>query len=224
MSEEANNEESSNSMIEIDAAELETMKATLAKQQSELASLIDHSNIVLNEKKKEQEKRRLAEENEEKSARKKGDFEQLLSSSEAKNKELEDKYNNMVSSQASQRIQSEALKLAASDGMAEGDNVELLADFIGRRLKYMDGELKVIDKDGQLTVSTLDSLKAEFMADKKFAALITRTKAAGGSAAGNNRGSASIVNLSRSQFDNMSPEDKMAAMKQAKNGEIKLTD
>ena len=199
MTEEAKKEEAvtESNKIQIEKSEYESMKQGMENLKNEVSSLLEHRNKVLSEKKQK------AKEVEEMS-KKSGDFEQLYKSSDDKRKELEEKLNNLYNDRAQERIKSEAFKLASSQGLAEGDNVELLSTFIERRLKYTDEGIKVVDANGNLTVSTLDDLKKEFISNPKYASLITSTKATGGGATGS-RSSASKITLKRSEFNQLNP-------------------
>lgn len=75
-------------------------------------------------------------------------------------------------------LKNKAVEIAGT--IAEGHNAGLLAEFIGRRLRMDGDEIKVTDKAGQLTISTVEDLVTEFKADEKFASLISATKASGG--------------------------------------------
>lgn len=219
MSDENNNEETSNK-VEIDAKEYKTLQDSVSSMKNEMAALLEHKNTILDEKKKEQEKRRTIEDE---AAKKNGNFEQLLASSESSRKELEERFNTVMVAQSKDKIQSAALKLAASDGMAEGANVELLSEFISRRLTLTEDGLKVMDKDGQLTVSTLDDLKKEFANDVKYASLITRTKANGGGATGS-KNDTSSNKIERTDFAKMNPAQKMEVQRRVNKGEVKIID
>lgn len=85
----------------------------------------------------------------------------------------------------------EARKLASE--MATDEGVELLERFILDRLDVdLDGDMpvvKVLDGTGKPSVSTIDDLKKEFLADKRFSGILTGSKASGGGAGGGKPGS-----------------------------------
>ena len=179
--------------IEISKEEYETLVAKskeLSKVKEDVTNLMAFKDQLLKEKRESEEKRKAVKEE---AARKAGDFEQLLKSSEEQRKELENKLGRMHESTAKERITAEAMRIASSEGMAEGSNVELLSEFIGRRLKYTDEGIKILDKNGQLTVSTVDDLKHEISSDTKYASLLTKTKASGGGATGSSKSAAKTV-------------------------------
>ena len=102
-------------------------------------------------------------------AQKAGDYEQLHKSSEVARQSLESQLSALKDGISSEKKSSASLRLAGE--LAEGHNAELLSEFIGRRLKYTDDGLKVIDGSGDLTIASIDDLKNEFNmpADKQHA-------------------------------------------------------
>lgn len=147
---------------------------------------------LLDEKKAEADKRKAAEESArtaaEESARKKNDFETLAKSLEQKNLELQSKLEEIQKRDANLAIDSAALKMASE--LSEGSNVKLMTRFLKDRLRFEDGEVKVTDEKGGLTVSTLEDLAAEFKKNEDFSSLIVATKASGGGATGGSGGAA----------------------------------
>jgi len=149
---------------------------------------------LLDEKKAESEKVRTAEEEarkaKEEKARKEGDFQSLAESYEQKIQTLEGKVQNLeqektdILKQGEQReVERQATLMAAE--LSRGHNQELLASFIGQRLRVEDGEIKVTDEKGNLTISTVDQLKEEFRTNPKFGALVIASEANGGGATNN---------------------------------------
>jgi len=84
----------------------------------------------------------------------------------------------------------EARKLAAELATEEG--VDLLERFILDRLDVdLDGDMpaiKVLGADGKPSASTVDELKTEFLADKRFSGILTGSRASGGGAGGSKPG------------------------------------
>lgn len=145
---------------------------------------------VLGEKKAEKKRREELEE-EQRIAREKGqlqngEFEQLYTSAQQKLQETEQRLAAMEQGNQRRDIQSAAQRIATA--LADGDNADILAEFIERRLKVSDGQLKVTDPQGNLTVSTLADLENEFKLAPRYAALVRGTKASGGGAAGSGGG------------------------------------
>lgn len=144
-------------------------------------------------------------------AKKDGDFEQLYKSSSEQAAQFKEQLESLTSSVSNEKRNAEAMKLAMQ--LADGYNAELLAEKIALRLKNTDEGIKVLDSNGQLTVSTVDDLKAEFSANERFASLLKGNQASGGSAAGGKSGGAAGNVMQRAEFDKMVPFKKMEFMK-----------
>ena len=170
----------------------------MADLQNQLSAVLSHNEKVLGEKKAEQAKRAAVEEDK---ARKAGDFEQLLASSELKNKELQEQYNTLTGSMSQERVQTQSLKIAGE--LADGMNAELLSTFISKRLKETDTGIKVLDKDGQLTVSTVDDLKNEFLGGDRYKSLLRGIQSSGGGATGSGGSSGTAKEMKRSDWESL---------------------
>lgn len=179
---------------------------------------------LLTETKKAKEARReaesIAQREADERARKAGDFEQLHKSSEAERQRLLDELDGMRSSVANEKRDNAAMKLATE--LADGHNAELLKEFIARRLKYTDDGLKVTDKTGQLTVSSMADLKKEFESDEMFASLRKGNQSSGGGALGSGKGGGAegVKFLTRGEFATLPASAQMAHIK----GGGKITD
>tara|TARA_R110000851_G_scaffold72732_1_gene160996 strand:- start:893 stop:1516 length:624 start_codon:yes stop_codon:yes gene_type:complete len=141
-------------------------------------------------------------------AQKAGDYEQLHKSSEVARQSLESQLSALKDGISSEKKSSASLRLAGE--LAEGHNAELLSEFIGRRLKYTDDGLKVIDGSGDLTIASIDDLKNEFQNDARYASLLRGNRSSGGSASGSKEGGSAAKEMNRTDFDNM-PADKQHA-------------
>jgi hypothetical protein len=160
----------------------------------------------------EEAARKAAEEQ----ARKDGDFEQLHASSEAARKQLQEQLESLSKGIAEEKRDAAALKLAGE--LAEGANIELLATFISGRLKYKDGGIKVTDNAGQLTVSSLADLKAEFQSDARYASLLKGNQSSGGGASGGSSGGGAAKQMSRADFDGLAHNERAEFLK--KGGKV----
>ena len=179
---------------------------------AEVERLRKHTETLLGEKKAESDKRREAEaeakRKDDEKALKDKDYEQLYKSSTEKNSEWETKYNELNGKIANEKKATAAMKIAAD--IADGSNAELLSTFISERLKYTDDGLKVTDSSGELTVSSLDDLKAEFKSNAKFASLIRGSQASGGGATGGKDSGSAAKEVDRATFDKMSQSERKA--------------
>jgi hypothetical protein len=177
---------------------------------AEVTGLKNHRDKLLTEKKEQQklandaasESKRIKEE----AALKSGDIESLRKSW----KEKEEAYLNEISTftvKESNNAKSKAATNIAM-GLAEGANVKLLSKFIIERLKFESGEVRVTDKNGNLTVSSLDDLSKEFANNADFKALLVGSKASGSGAAKGTIGGAGKIEMPRAEFDSMNPAAK----------------
>ncbi|UNU74115.1 hypothetical protein LU293_04255 [Moraxella nasovis] len=148
----------------------------------EVEKLRKHSETLLAEKKAEQEKRkaeqaekdRLAEE----TARKKGDFETLESQYKQRISELENTINEQNKQRDLDLVKSHAEKLASS--LSDNPNNQaILQMVIEKRLSAKDGQVKVLDDGGAITISTLDDLANELKGSGKYDSLIVGVRASG---------------------------------------------
>lgn len=179
--------------------------------QSQIDAMQSKNNELLGEVKQHKAKSRQAAEDArvaaEEKARKDGDFEQLFKSSEEQRTALTTELEQLRSGIATDKQQAAAMKLATQ--LADGDNADLLAQFIAPRLKYTEEGVKVLDSNGQLTVSTVDDLKSEFQNSARYAALLRGNQASGGGASGGKSGGAAEKTISRSEFDGLTPIKQM---------------
>nr|WP_237544153.1 hypothetical protein [Pseudomonas syringae]MBL3836821.1 hypothetical protein [Pseudomonas syringae pv. theae] len=125
---------------------------------------------------------------EQEAAKARGDFEQLFTSSEQALAAERAKLAELTSTIERRDLSSAASKVAT--GIADGENAEILAEFIQRRLKVVEGQVKVTDAQGNLTIATLDDLAKEFELTPRYAALVRGTQANGGGATGGKGGGA----------------------------------
>lgn len=145
-------------------------------------------------------------------AQKDGDFEQLYKSSQEQANAFKSELESLNSNIASERQGSAAMKIASS--LADGPNAEILATFIKGRLRYTDDGMKVLDANGQLTVSSNEELAAEFQNNARYASLLRGNQSSGGSATGGSKSSgAASKTLTRSEFDSQTPMKKMEFIK-----------
>lgn len=154
-----------------------------------------------------------AKEAEYEKAKRDGDYEQLLKSSESHRSQLEQELGSLKTQISNEKLHAQAYSIASE--LADGHNVKLLSKFIQERLSYVDGEIKVLDKSGHLTVSSLDALKAEFKGSDDYKSLLRGSKASGGNSTGNTSSSAKsgAKVITRAEFDKMNSGSQMAHIK-----------
>ena len=203
------------SEVEMQVETQEDNTVDLKALMAENAAMKSKMDELLTEAKKAKTAKREIEEQSqverERIAREKGDFEQLHKSSEeryqATVKELEAIRQNV----ANEKRNNAAMKVATE--LADGPNAELLSEFIARRLKYHDDGVKVTDSSGDLTVSTLDDLKAEFKNDARYSALLKGNQSSGGGAAGGSNSGGAAKVKSRAEFEALDPARRMEFVK-----------
>lgn len=164
---------------------------------SEIEGLKKNRDDLLAEKKAAQEAKLLAEglaeEGRIAALTAKKDYESLYKSSQETIAGYKERDVANAAKLTAQAVSTKALEMAKT--ISDGDNADLLATFIEQRLRSDNGEIKVTDANGGLTISTQEDLLAEFKANQKFASLVTVTKAAGSSASSASKHNGSAINV-----------------------------
>ena len=140
------------------------------------------------------EKERYAQEN--------GQYQELYESQKQEADTLRQKIEEMNHLATRQKVQSEATKIA-STLTKDVSKAKLLEEKLSQRLTLLDGEIRVTDDSGQLTVSSLDDLVTTVKSD--FPLLIDGIQATGGGAT-RSQGRADVGNrqISRTEFEGLS--------------------
>jgi hypothetical protein len=194
------NEELQQKLTEQFNAQLEEQ---LASQTSGLKAKVDE---LLSEKKRVQQEREEARlqaklEAEEK-AKAENDYKQLFESQKGEADILRKKIEEMNANITKQKISTEAAKIAANL-TKDTQRASLLQKEISQRLTLVDGELRITDESGQLTVSSLDDLTNSIRTNYPF--LVDGTQANGGGAArSEGRAEDRAKEVSRAEFEGMS--------------------
>lgn len=179
--------------------DVEQLQAQINDLSSQLGKVKSKNEELLTEKKTAQQKAREAEEAKkfetEEKLKASSNYKELHKSSEQERQKLLDELTGLKTNIATEKKTNAAMKLAAE--LAEGDNVDLLAEFVTKRLKFTDGNVSVVNQAGELTVSTLADLKNEFQNDPKFAALLKGNQSSGGSASGGGNSSGAAQQQSK---------------------------
>ncbi|MDU8420231.1 hypothetical protein RYA60_18400 [Pseudomonas syringae] len=158
----------------------------------DLEGLKRQNQTLLDEAKAAKQRARDAEQaqqlREQEAAKARGDFEQLFTSSEQALAAERAKLAELTSTIERRDLSSAASKVATV--IADGENAEILAEFVQRRLKVVEGQVKVTDAQGNLTIATLEDLAKEFEQTPRYASLVRGTQANGGGATGGKGGGA----------------------------------
>jgi len=128
-----------------------------------------------------------------------GDTKQLLKSSEDARALMQTELDGVKKGIATSDLKTASFEISSM--IAEGKNIPLLSKFVLERLQHSEGKVKVLNKEGELTVSSFGDLANEFKNDKDFASLIKGNQSNGGGALGgdNNDGGAADVKLTSTQ-------------------------
>jgi hypothetical protein len=139
------------------------------------------------------------------------DFEQLYKSAEERYNNTVQELEGMKTKAATKEVRSTAVDLATR--LADGHNVQLLSEFVAKRLTFHEDSVKITDGNGNLTVATLDDLADEFQKDTRFTALLKGNQASGGGASGGSNGGGAAKVMSRSDFEDLNAADRMKFIK-----------
>ena len=204
---------------EVDVTALQDQLTTLQESNLALTDQFDaiksKNDELLTETKTAKEAKRKAEADaiteKDRMAKESGDFESLYKSSSEKLQMTESTLSQLQGRIEKEQKGNAAMKIAAD--LAEGSNIDLLSTFIDTRLSFQEGALKVTDGSGNLTISSLDDLKAEFKNDPKFASLLKGNQSSGGGATGGNNSGSAAKTKSRAEFTALNPADQMKHVK-----------
>jgi len=171
---------------------------------------------LLTEKKTVQQKameaEELARQETAEKLRKANDYEQLYNSSESERQKAADELATLKANLQQQQVEGQASKVAASL-TKDTARANLLSQQISSRLSLVDGEVRVLDANGNLTVSSVEELTQSIKAEYPF--LVDGSQAAGGGATGGSSGAGDTKTVSRADFDSM---DAVKRMKFVKSG------
>jgi hypothetical protein len=157
----------------------------------------NHDQLLSEKKAAKEEAARIAEEK----ARQSGDLEAIQKAFKQREEELTEKYSSLQKTVQQKELNSAAQNIAQD--VADGANAKLLARLIKDRLRYDEGEIKVLDDNGNLTLSSIDDLKQEIKTSDDYKSLVRGSKATGSGATGGNNGGASGDTITRDDFEQM---------------------
>lgn len=181
----------------------EALQAKLSEETTGLKNKVDE---LLAEKKKVQAEREQARElarmEAEEKAKAENNYKELFESRTEENNQLRQTIDKMNADIQKQKISEQAVKLAAQLTKDTG-RAQLLQKEFSQRLALVDGELRVTDPSGQLTVSSLEDLVNSVKTDYPF--LVDGIQASGGGATKAQGGAeARSKEMSRSDFEALS--------------------
>ena len=190
----------------------QTIQQRLEEETTGLKSKVDE---LLAEKKKVQSEREAAREQAKREAEEKAiaenNYKELFESQKDESNTLRQTIEKMNADMQRQKINEQAVKLAAQLTKDTG-RAQLLQKEFSQRLSLVDGELRVTDPNGQLTVSSLDELVNSIKTDYPF--LVDGIQASGGGATKAQGGAeARSKEMSRSDFEALSVQQKSDFMR-----------
>jgi len=160
----------------------------------DVSGLKAQNEKLLNEKKTAEIARKNAEKAAtaaaEEKARAENDSKSLAEIWEKKNEELAAELAGIRAADAKKAVTMQADDIANDLAKGNPHNAKLLSRFLSDRLRYDDGAVKVTDEKGNLTVSSVADLAAEFRKNEMYSSLIVVTQANGGGANGGGSGGA----------------------------------
>tara|TARA_R110000764_G_scaffold35177_5_gene78543 strand:+ start:301 stop:978 length:678 start_codon:yes stop_codon:yes gene_type:complete len=133
------------------------------------------------------------------------DYEQLYNSSESERQKASEELATLKANLQQQQVASQA-STVASKLTKDTARAKLLSAQIVSRLSLVDGEVRVLDANGNLTVSSVEELTASIKAEYPF--LVDGSQAAGGGATGGNSGAGDAKTVSRADFDNLGQSER----------------
>lgn len=183
--------------------DLEAILKENAKLKEDLRIVAEHKDKLYKETKQAKADRELADlqakKVSEEKAQKDGEFEKLWNTSKQEKEELQKRLEDITKANRNEKVQISAMRVATE--LADGDNAELLSEFVQRNLD------KMADEAGGLSPDVLEAVKNEFRNNGKFKSLLRGSKATGGGATGNTGTKSQSQELSRADFERLSPLD-----------------
>lgn len=185
-------------------------KTLYEKAQADIEKIAAKKDELYKETKKAKADREAAEHSAmkaaEEKAQKDGEFEKLWQTAKKEKDELHQRLLDIQNSNRKEKIQIAAMRVATE--LADGDNAELLSDFVQRSLD------KMADEAGALSADVLEAVKSEFKESTKYKSLLRASKAMGGGAAGNTRSaSEDSKTVERATFTTWNPAKQMSFIK-----------
>jgi chromosome segregation ATPase len=181
--------------------------------------LAKHDELLGETKNAKREKDRIKAEQESKEkelAAKNGEYEKLWKTASQEKEQLEQKLKDIRNANRQDKLSASAMKVAAE--LADGYNAELLSEFVKRKLE------NVAEDDGTLGEDVIEAVAAEFKSNEKFKSLLRGSKATGGGAPGNMKGSADKQILTRAEFAKLNPTRQMETVAKIRTGSVQLID
>ena len=154
----------------------------------EVIAMRNHQAKLLDELKQTQSKLSVFEEREAQieadrleKAKKAEDYQQLYDDAMKKLEASNNQYSQLQAQISQEKVGNVARDIAA-ELSNDADSAFLMAQLIQNRLKYDDGNIQVLNTNGELTVSSIDEFKKEIMNTPVYAPLLKGNHSSGGDA------------------------------------------
>lgn len=170
-------------------------KTLYEKAQQDLTAVAAKKDELLKETKRAKaEREETIQRAEQEKAIKDGEFEKLWKTAQQEKEELNKRLQSFAQENRQEKIKIAAIRLSTE--LADGDNAELLSDFVSRNLE------KLADETGHLGDDVINAVRNDFKANQKFKSLLRQSKATGGGAPGNTSSAqAKPSTLTRQEFN-----------------------
>lgn len=184
--------------------EIEVLKSQLQEAQKAIEALSSKKDELLAETKKAKDERRKAAEQIElekrQLAEKNGEYETLWKQTQETLAQKEKELSQERQDRRNEKINTQAIKLAAELAKGDAYKAELLSTFVAQSLA------NVADDKGQIAADLLNSVKQKFETEERYKPLLGGNLSVGGSAPGNTSGARSAPKeLNQSEFLSMAP-------------------
>lgn len=151
---------------------IDQLMGQLSQLTESVNKLEANNKALVNEKKAEAEKRKAAEESarlaQMEKDKEEGNFKALFEAQQAENKRLTDAMSERDKEKAQVNKFSFAEKQALSVSKQDANRTKMLASLIDAQLQEVDGEYRVTDSKGNLTVSTVEQLMQQLSETHSF--------------------------------------------------------
>jgi len=206
-------EKEKNGDIEAIHAQLEQ----LSQENARLSAKINEAN------KHKREAEKAAEDAARKRQEDEGDYQQLYKSlQDERKRDLEERHSleqQLTAVRVSEVASKIALRLNPIEAAADDLNRK-----IASRLKFTEDGVKVLDKSGELTVSTLDQLTEELRGSADVSYMLKGIQSSGGGASSGSGSGGAAQTITRSEFEQLDPAKRMEVSKASSAGKIEITD
>lgn len=152
----------------------------------------------------------------EETAKKNGEFEKLWKTASQEKEQLLQQLQEIKTGNRNEKLKVASMRIATE--LADGDNADLLSEFVKRNLENM------ADEDGSLSDDVIKAVTSDFKNNVKFKSLLRASKASGGGAPGNMKSGGEKTSLTRAEFDKLNPVKQREFVDLIRKGSAILTD